>query len=103
MDHSEIPDLLPPRSRRRSIPVRVAALAAGVILFAVGIAGWILPFMPGVPFLVASAAMFAVGSRTLAELINKIEKKLPERVRVQLRPRLKRQRQANRRVDTFFE
>jgi uncharacterized membrane protein YbaN (DUF454 family) len=43
-------------------PYRVAWTAAGVILLAIGIAGVILPLLPGTIFLIGASACFVRGS-----------------------------------------
>lgn len=46
----------------RSRGARMAYLAAGHVLLALGIVGFILPVMPGVVFLIGAAACYARGS-----------------------------------------
>lgn len=54
-----------------SAPVRLAWLAAGWAFVALGVAGLILPVMPGVVFLILAAACFSRGSPRLeAWLLN---------------------------------
>lgn len=46
-------------------PLRVVWVAAGLVLAAIGVAGLILPLVPGVLFLILAAACFARGSPRL--------------------------------------
>jgi len=59
----------PPSQRFDVIPAsglaRIAWLAAGLVLTGLGIAGLVLPLLPGVLFLILAAACFARGSPRL--------------------------------------
>jgi uncharacterized membrane protein YbaN (DUF454 family) len=53
------------RPTRAGRPIRVAWLAAGWLLVGLGVAGLILPVMPGAVFLILAAGCFARGSPRL--------------------------------------
>lgn len=57
--------LLPPETTTPSLAARLAWLVGGLLLTALGIAGLILPVMPGTIFLILAAGCFARGSPRL--------------------------------------
>jgi len=60
-------------------------LGLSFVLLLLGIIGWLVPIVTGVPFLVASLAAVAMVSRRVCRWINIIDRKLPYRVRKGLR------------------
>jgi uncharacterized membrane protein YbaN (DUF454 family) len=55
--------MAPPKPRLlASKPARAVLFAVGWMLVALGIAGFVLPLLPGTPFLIAAAACFARSS-----------------------------------------
>jgi uncharacterized membrane protein YbaN (DUF454 family) len=55
--------------------VRRIRTAAGVVLLALGVAGVVLPLMPGVPFLIAGTALLGSDhpiSRAVAERLRRL-------------------------------
>ncbi len=52
----------PPRPFSSSRPLRVAYFMGGVVCLGLGVAGYILPLMPGTVFLILAAACFARSS-----------------------------------------
>lgn len=47
------------RESDRSLPMRIALVTVGGLLFFIGILGWFLPLMPGWPLVIAGLAILA--------------------------------------------
>ena len=80
----------PPRGlvRRRSRPVRIALLALGWTLLAIGFVGGLLPVIQGWPFGVAGAAILYIESRWVQRQIRRWRQKHPKVERTFLKARL---------------
>jgi uncharacterized membrane protein YbaN (DUF454 family) len=81
----EFPDLLRPRQTKRPLWVRILCLAGAVILFAAGIAGWLIPVITGIPFYIAALIFLGMASDRARGWINALERRLPESWRWGLR------------------
>ena len=79
------PDLLREPPRHRPFWVRVLCFAGAGILFILGIVGWLIPVVTGIPFYVAGLALLAVASDGARRRINRLERRLPRRWRWALR------------------
>lgn len=88
-------------SHRISRFSKVARLCVGTALVAVGLIGWILPFIPGVPVLLVGLAMIGSASPRCRDVINHIESRMPIAIRRAIRPVDRRSR--NESVAKFFE
>jgi hypothetical protein len=86
----ELPDLLPEDHERPGLVKRVALLALALLFLLLGIVGWLLPVVTGVPFYVLAAITAGLASRRVAAWVNRHERRLPRRWRLLLRPRLRR-------------
>jgi hypothetical protein len=75
------PDLLREQKHHRPFWVRVLCFAGAGILFVLGIVGWLIPVMTGIPFYVGGLALLAVASDGARRLINRLERRLPRRLR----------------------
>jgi hypothetical protein len=84
----DLPDLLAPRDRPRPVWVRIACLAGALVFFVIGIAGWLVPVVTGLPFYLAALVLLGVASDRVLGGINRLERKLPYRWRVGLRQAL---------------
>ena len=51
------------------------------IFFVLGIVGWLIPVLTGIPFYVAGLALLALASDSARRLINRLERRLPRRLR----------------------
>ena len=71
-------------------------LIGAVILFLLGIVGWLIPLVTGIPFYVAGLFLLSMGSDRAREWVNRLERKLPMRWRLTLR-RVMRKKQAGAR------
>lgn len=82
-----LPDLLDEGAPPWPLPARVAAGVVGSLLLAVGLAGVVLPLLPGVPFLILAALLLGRSSPDLRRRVNALERRLPLGLRRCLRPR----------------
>lgn len=86
-------DLVPMPTRRRNFVVRFLAGVAALFLTLIGIVGIILPIMPGWPFLVLVPPLMGVCSERTRSWVNWIDRRMPLRVRLWIRPRAKKRPQ----------
>ena len=75
------PDLLREQKHHRPFWVRVLCFAGAGIFFVLGIVGWLIPVLTGIPFYVAGLALLALASDSARRLINRLEGRLPRRLR----------------------
>jgi hypothetical protein len=79
------PDLLREPEHHRPFWMRVLYFAGAGIFFVLGIVGWLIPVLTGIPFYVAGLALLALASDRARHLINRLERRLPRRLRWALR------------------
>ena len=80
---------------------KAARLCGGTALVAIGLIGWILPFIPGVPVLLVGLAVIGSASPRCRDAINCFESRMPTAIRRAIRPGNRRSR--NESVAKFFE
>jgi hypothetical protein len=87
--NQKLPDLL-----RTSAPPplwkRVLCVIGAVILFALGIVGWLIPVVTGIPFYVLGLVLLGMSSQRVRTWINHAERRLPIHWRRRLRTTLRR-------------
>lgn len=83
-----LPDLLEQHARPRPLWMRVLCIVGAVIFFLLGLVGWLIPVVTGIPFYVLSLILLGMASDRVRERINRVERRLPERWRVALRQAL---------------
>lgn len=81
----ELGDLLRPGREARPAIVRVFLLLAGIVFIALGIIGWLIPVVTGIPFWIIGIVLLAGASVTIRRWINGWERKLSRPKRVKLR------------------
>ena len=81
----ELPPLLTINAAPRPLVTRVALLFGAAVFFGLGIVGWLLPVVTGIPFYIVAFAMLGAASRRSARVLNRAERHLPYRWRVALR------------------
>jgi hypothetical protein len=86
----ELPDLLSTRTQTPSAWLKLLYIAGAVVCFALGIVGWLVPLVTGVPFYFAGIALLGLASDRVRRLINRAERKLPYEWRSRLRRALRR-------------
>jgi len=79
------PDLLREPEHHRPLWMRVLCFAGAGIFFVLGLVGWLIPVLTGIPFYVAALALLALASDGARHLINRLERRLPRRLRWALR------------------
>lgn len=65
--------------------MRVALVAAAIVFFLLGILGWLVPVVTGVPFYALGLIALGMASRRVGRWINAWERKLPHKLRRALR------------------
>jgi len=80
----ELPDLLP-STVRRPMWQRALCVLGAVVCFVLGVVGWLIPFVTGIPFYAASLILLGMASGRVAGWVNRLDRRLPRGVRVQLR------------------
>lgn len=96
MEHSELPDLLPVQGHRRPLWVRALCLVGAAVFAALGVVGWLIPVVTGIPFYVVAIVLLAVASDRARRWVNALERKLPHGSRVALRRWIGRSRHLRR-------
>jgi hypothetical protein len=86
-----LPDLVRVEGQQRSLVVRIALLIVALVCFVLAIIGWLVPVVTGIPFWIAGFLVLGMASRRAARWINRQEAKLPQRWRLLLRPKLRRE------------
>lgn len=81
----QLSDLLAPHERPRPTWVRALCIAGAVVFFLLGIVGWLVPVVTGVPFYLVSLALLGLASDRILLWVNRQERKLPHRWRTELR------------------
>lgn len=79
------PDLLREPEHHRPLWMRALCFAGAGVFFVLGIVGWLIPVLTGIPFYVAGLALLALASDGARHMINRLEGRLPRRWRWALR------------------
>jgi Flp pilus assembly protein TadB len=87
---AQLPDFLPEHGTERRPIVRVALLVATAVLFLLAVVLWLVPVLTGIPFWILGFITLGMASRRAARWVNRHERRLPEKLRLALRPRLRR-------------
>jgi DMSO reductase anchor subunit len=78
-------DFVPTTWVAKSLTGRLLMLLLAVGLLLLGLLGWIIPLITGVPFLIASVVAVAMASHRVCRWVNFVEGKFPVRLRRGLR------------------
>lgn len=81
---SDLPDLLPVH-HPRPLWLRLLFLFGAFVCFALGIVGWLVPVVTGIPFYAAALILLAVASDRARGWVNALERRLPHNTRVSMR------------------
>jgi uncharacterized membrane protein YbaN (DUF454 family) len=84
-----MPDLLRPRSRQPHWRSAIFIFGA-VVCFALGVVGWLIPVVTGLPFYVLGLILLGLVSDRMRRLVNSMERRLPEAVRRRVREAIAR-------------
>ena len=90
----ELPDLIQQNGARPGMIKRVALLVLALVFLVLGVVGWLVPVVTGIPFYILALVCAGMASRRVGRWINHHERRLPRRWRLLLRPRLRRQQKA---------
>ena len=85
-----LPDLLREPEKKRPAWVRVLLLVGALVCFALGIVGWLVPVVTGIPFFVAALFLLGAASSRLRQWLNRAEARLPQSWRIKLRHGLRK-------------
>ena len=94
--HLELPELLPEREKRLHVAWRVVALAGGIVFMILGVVGWLFPVVTGIPFYIVGLGLLGMASRRVRHWINQLDERLPTKVRLILRPKLRKAMRARK-------
>lgn len=89
-DDRPLEPLLRPRVNHRPWWKRCLLAGLGVVLLLLGMVGWLLPVVTGIPFYLAGFVVLAMTSDRVREMINRLDARLPERRRRGVRRVLRR-------------
>jgi uncharacterized membrane protein YbaN (DUF454 family) len=81
----ELPDLLEPRKRRHPLWFRALCVFGAVVFFLLGIVGWLIPVVTGIPFYAVALVLLGMASDRTRRWINDLERRMPDRWRRALR------------------
>lgn len=84
-----LPDLIGVPERPRTLLVRGALVAGALLCLVLGVIGWLIPVVSGVPFYILGLVLLGLASPATARWINRQERRLPLRWRLRLRRRRK--------------
>ena len=82
---SPLPDLLREQDGRHPFWLRVVFLGAALVCLVLGVVGWLIPVITGIPFYAAGLVFLGLASDRTRRLINRMERKLSENTRRKVR------------------
>jgi uncharacterized membrane protein YbaN (DUF454 family) len=80
----ELPDLLS-TDHQRPLWVRALCIAGALVCFVLGVIGWLIPLVTGLPFYAVGLILLGMASRRAAAWVNRLDRRLPYAVRVKIR------------------
>lgn len=83
-EHPELPDLLS-TDIKRPLWARALCVAGAMVCFVLGVIGWLIPLVTGLPFYALGLILLGMASSRAARWINRMDRRLPYAVRVKLR------------------
>ena len=96
LEPAALPDLLHLKAEPPAPWKRVLLALGGVVCLVLGVVGWLVPIITGIPFYVLGLVLFGMASPAVGQRINAWERRLPRRQRLWLRPGIRR---AEKRLD----
>ena len=90
MPAREFPPLLKFRRKKQPMWTRVLLIGGAVLCFVVGIFGWLLPVITGIPFYIVGLILLGMASPRVIEKVNSAEAKLSPKWRQRLRDGLEK-------------
>jgi uncharacterized membrane protein YbaN (DUF454 family) len=89
MAPDDLPDLLR-NDGRRPLWLRAMGLGGATVFFALGVVGWLIPVVTGLPFHAVALALLALSSDRVGGWVNRAERRLPRHRRLAIRRALGR-------------
>lgn len=86
----EFPPLLKRRRQNQPLWKRVLLIGGAVLCFLVGILGWLVPVITGIPFYITALILLGLASPRVVDWINSAEAKLSPKWRKRLRAGLEK-------------
>ena len=83
-EHPELPDLLS-TDITRPLWMRALCIAGALVFFVLGVIGWLIPLVTGLPFYAIGLILLGMASSRAARWVNRLDRRLPYAVRVKLR------------------
>ena len=80
-----LPDLLRAQDGRHPFWLRIVFLAVALVCLALGVVGWLIPVMTGIPFYAAGLVFLGLASDRTRRFINRMERRLSEKSRRRIR------------------
>jgi hypothetical protein len=80
-----LPDLLRERDGSHPFWLRIIFMGAALVCFALGVVGWLIPVITGIPFYAAGLIFLGLASDRTRRFINRMERRLSESTRRKIR------------------
>jgi hypothetical protein len=81
----DLPDLLPVYRHPRPLWLRLLFVIGALVCFALGVLGWLIPVVTGIPFYVAAIVLLAMASERARGWVNALERRLAHDTRIAMR------------------
>ena len=82
---SDLPDLLELPNQPRALWLRALCVLGALLCFVLGVFGWLVPLVTGIPFYVMGLLLLGMASERTRRWVNRMEQKLPHRWRLGIR------------------
>jgi hypothetical protein len=83
--HPPLPDLFREPERRHPFWLRILFLAGALVCFALGVVGWLIPVVTGLPFYAVGLVFLGLASDRVRHGVNRLERRLAEGTRRKIR------------------
>jgi len=87
---TEYPPLIKLRGTRQPVWKRVLLVGGAVLCFVVGVLGWLVPVITGIPFYIMGLILLGMASPRVIEWVNHAEARLSPKWRKRLRAGLRK-------------
>ena len=85
MTSAPLPDFLREQDGRHPFWLRLCFLAAALVCFVLGVVGWLIPVITGIPFYAAGLVFLGLASDRTRRFNNRMERRLSENTRRRIR------------------
>jgi hypothetical protein len=73
--HPPLPDLFREPERRHPLWLRILFLAGALVCFALGVVGWLIPVVTGLPFYAVGLVSLGLASDRVRHGVNRLERR----------------------------